>query len=176
MATAEPPSALGHPEHSCFNRAARGHDPRRTGRALRSRESGGLSHRLALRNITHRKHVAVYRKVARVNVRLYSASFGGTRRVADHRKQMSASVRIDGHRGKAEAVAENRTWPDRERLAVSRLAGVCPVCERPIEGGGYGSGRIADGLFCSLECYAVYWYPARSAGERPRSAGERGGA
>jgi hypothetical protein len=109
-------------------------------------------------------------------VRLYSAGFSGTRRVAGHPKKMSASVRVDGHRGEAETVVENRTGPDRERLAVSRLAGVCPVCERPIDGGGYGSGRIADGLFCSLECFAVYWYPTRSAGERPRSAGEREGA
>jgi hypothetical protein len=47
-------------------------------------------------------------------------------------------------------------------LAACRLAGVCPVCDKPIEGGGYGTGRIDDGLFCSLECVAIYWYEPRS--------------
>lgn len=177
MATADPPSALVTYTAATSIETYVDATRRRTGRELRvSRVRRSVAPTRTMRNITHRKHVAVYRRVARENVRLYSASFSETRRVADHRKQMSASVRIDGHRGEAEAVAENGTVPDRERLAVSRLAGVCPVCERPIDGGGYGTGRIADGLFCSLECLAVYWYPARSAGERPRSAGEREGA
>ena len=69
---------------------------------------------------------------------------------------------------KAEAVAESRIGPpDRELLAASRLAGICPVCQRPIEGGGYGTGRLADGLFDSLDCVAIYWYPARlSTGDK----------
>ena len=58
-------------------------------------------------------------------------------------------------------MAESRVWPDRELLATCRLAGVCPVCGQPVEGGGYGTGRIADGLFCSLNCLADYWYSPR---------------
>ena len=57
-------------------------------------------------------------------------------------------------------MAESRPWPDREMLAACRLAGVCPVDGKPIEGGGYGTGRIADGIFCSLDCLA-------STGTRP---------
>jgi hypothetical protein len=62
-------------------------------------------------------------------------------------------------------VSESKIWPDREMLAASRLAGICPVCGKPVEEGhGYGTGRVADGLFCSLDCVAVYWYPPRPAG------------
>jgi hypothetical protein len=37
---------------------------------------------------------------------------------------------------------------------------VCPNCLAPIpkRGGGYGSGRLADGLFCSLKCFGDFWY------------------
>lgn len=61
-------------------------------------------------------------------------------------------------------MAESKVWPDREMLAASRLAGICPVCGKPVEGGGYGTGRVADGLFCSLDCLAVYWYSPRPDG------------
>jgi len=34
---------------------------------------------------------------------------------------------------------------------------ICPTCGTTIpDNGGYGSGRIADGRFCSLECYGKY--------------------
>lgn len=63
-------------------------------------------------------------------------------------------------------MAEDAVWPDRQLLAACRLADICPVCERPIEGGGYGTGRIADGLFCSLDHVAEYWYSPRPKNER----------
>ena len=31
----------------------------------------------------------------------------------------------------------------------------CDLCGEVIEGAGYGSGRIADGLYCSLRCFAL---------------------
>jgi hypothetical protein len=34
--------------------------------------------------------------------------------------------------------------------------GPCELCGEAIpKGGGYGSGSLADGLFCSLRCYAL---------------------
>ena len=45
----------------------------------------------------------------------------------------------------------------------ARRLGVCPACGREMNEPGYGSGAIADGNFCSLECFANYWYG--SAGE-----------
>lgn len=41
-------------------------------------------------------------------------------------------------------------------LTLSSQLGVCPKCGREIEGPGYGSGRLSDGLFCSLSCYAEF--------------------
>ncbi len=35
-------------------------------------------------------------------------------------------------------------------------ARVCSTCGEPIpKGGGYGSGSLADGLFCSFTCYSL---------------------
>jgi len=44
---------------------------------------------------------------------------------------------------------------------------ICPTCAAAIpENGGYGSGRIADGRFCSLDCYGKYHEAAiRKRGE-----------
>jgi hypothetical protein len=46
----------------------------------------------------------------------------------------------------------------REAAAAARRLGVCPACGAELDGPGYGTGRIADGDFCSLACVADYWY------------------
>ena len=46
----------------------------------------------------------------------------------------------------------------REVAATARRLGVCPACGRTLDGPGYGTGRIADGNFCSLGCVADFWY------------------
>jgi hypothetical protein len=46
-------------------------------------------------------------------------------------------------------------------LARCRADRVCPNCHNSIpEGGATGSGSHADGLFCSLDCYAEYHGPS----------------
>lgn len=45
------------------------------------------------------------------------------------------------------------------QLRASAEARVCPSCGVGIpEEGGHGSGALNDGLFCSLTCYARFWY------------------
>ena len=89
-----------------------------------------------------------------------------SRRVGDACRQASANVRTDAWaEQEVGPVSRSKAWPDRELLAASRLEGVCPVCGCPIEGGGYGTGRIADGLFCSLDHLADYWYSSHHPGE-----------
>lgn len=46
---------------------------------------------------------------------------------------------------------------EQEYLAQCRRDGICPRCQKPIPpGAGHGTGRHADGLFCSLDCFATY--------------------
>jgi hypothetical protein len=44
---------------------------------------------------------------------------------------------------------------------------LCPNCEKEIADrmNAYGSGSLADGLFCSLDCFASFWY--RRSGPGP---------
>lgn len=45
----------------------------------------------------------------------------------------------------------------KRRIAHAHKAGACPQCDKPIPaGGGIGTGRLDDGLFCSLECFASF--------------------
>jgi len=44
------------------------------------------------------------------------------------------------------------------RLRASAEAEVCPSCGRQIVEAGHGSGRLDDGLFCSLDCFAEFHY------------------
>lgn len=57
----------------------------------------------------------------------------------------------------------------RDRLVEYAYAlGICPNCGRSIASrvdgsgkvrpDGYGSGSLPDGLFCSLDCFASFWY------------------
>jgi len=73
----KPPSALGHPDHSCFNRAARGHDPP-PGQGVRC----GLASQEVCRTDSHYgisptvSMLLLYRRVCeRVNVRLIQCEF-----------------------------------------------------------------------------------------------------
>ena len=46
----------------------------------------------------------------------------------------------------------------RARLREANDLHLCPECSTPIvEGQGLGSGRIADGLFCTLDCYGKFY-------------------
>ena len=45
-----------------------------------------------------------------------------------------------------------------ELLAIALRDGYCPVCGQTLTKPGYGSGKIADGLFCSLRCFSDFWY------------------
>jgi hypothetical protein len=51
-----------------------------------------------------------------------------------------------------------------EPTSSSNAAGSCPVCHEAIPaGGGVGSGRLSDGLYCSLTCFALrndYYIPS----------------
>ena len=47
---------------------------------------------------------------------------------------------------------------------ASRLD-VCPACGRELTEQRYGSGARDDGQFCSLDCFADYWYPNQT--EKP---------
>ena len=47
---------------------------------------------------------------------------------------------------------------EREALAVALREGCCPVCGKALAEPGYGSGKLADGLFCSLRCLSEFWY------------------
>ena len=52
-------------------------------------------------------------------------------------------------------------------LESCRLQGVCPMCTEPCSRG-IGTGRLGDGIFCSLECFhafrAKYDYLLNSGG------------
>lgn len=41
-------------------------------------------------------------------------------------------------------------------VQISSQLGVCPRCGKELDGPGYGSGRLADGVFCSLSCFADF--------------------
>lgn len=43
-------------------------------------------------------------------------------------------------------------------LLMSHKTRICPHCHRDFGCAGYGSGALAEGLFCSLQCFASYWY------------------
>jgi len=51
--------------------------------------------------------------------------------------------------------------PDRVQLAAARLRNRCPMCGEPLGEAPYGTGRIADGSFCSLRCLSEYHYEGR---------------
>ncbi len=40
-------------------------------------------------------------------------------------------------------------------MASDNAARCCDLCGEPLSGPGYGSGALADGLYCSLTCYAM---------------------
>lgn len=45
----------------------------------------------------------------------------------------------------------------RRRIAQAHEQGRCPKCWEPIgPGEGFGSGRLSDGVFCGLDCQAVF--------------------
>lgn len=50
-----------------------------------------------------------------------------------------------------------------EHIQAAYRAGVCPTCGSAITDGGYGTGRLADGKFCSLDCFARFAYPSGSS-------------
>jgi len=56
--------------------------------------------------------------------------------------------------------------PERRALEITP----CPACGRPLPpSGGYGTGRLADGLYCSLDCLAAVVYG--SANHDPSARG-----
>ncbi len=47
---------------------------------------------------------------------------------------------------------------DTERLKRLYKERICPYCGKQIsESAGVGSGRVSEGRFCSLDCYAKYY-------------------
>lgn len=47
----------------------------------------------------------------------------------------------------------------REAAAIALRLGVCPKCGAELtETRRYGSGSLADGIFCSLSCMSTYHY------------------
>jgi hypothetical protein len=40
-------------------------------------------------------------------------------------------------------------------MAGNGAARCCDLCGEPLSAPGYGSGALADGLYCSLTCYAL---------------------
>lgn len=69
-------------------------------------------------------------------------------------------------------------WPPvderekRDRIARGHDKGLCPNCWGLIEPGeGVGSGRLADGIFCGLDCQAAFhkdYYRERTRASNPR--------
>ena len=53
----------------------------------------------------------------------------------------------------------------RQTARISIQLGVCPQCGAALVRPGYGSGSLADGLFCSLDCFGRFWYGSRNAKE-----------
>ena len=54
-----------------------------------------------------------------------------------------------------------------EWLEFCRENGICPTCGKPLpEGEAVGSGRLEDGAYCSVKCYAlsVEWPQRRQSG------------
>jgi len=50
----------------------------------------------------------------------------------------------------------------RLQLLSYRAERRCPNCGMHYRSaGGYGSGRVDDGVFCSLDCFAKFWYEGR---------------
>ena len=64
-------------------------------------------------------------------------------------------------------MAVDDTMP--QRILDSYQKGICPRCENPIRAsGGVGTGRIEEGLFCSLDCYSRFY--GRELEERASSS------
>jgi hypothetical protein len=59
----------------------------------------------------------------------------------------------------------------KDRIARGHDQGLCPNCWSSIEpGGGVGSGRLADGIFCGLDCQAAFhkdYYRERARASNP---------
>lgn len=52
-----------------------------------------------------------------------------------------------------------RAEEERTGLLTSALrGGYCPKCGKILTEPGYGTGRLADGLFCSFRCFSDFWY------------------
>jgi hypothetical protein len=62
---------------------------------------------------------------------------------------------------------------NRHRIARGHEEGTCPNCGKVIgPGGACGSGRLSDGIFCGLDCQAVFhedYYRERIRASRPSS-------
>lgn len=62
---------------------------------------------------------------------------------------------------------------DKERrIAAARQDETCPECGKPLPSGGerVGSGALADGVFCSLDCQAAFhedYYRERARASNP---------
>ena len=63
---------------------------------------------------------------------------------------------------------------DEKYLRESFDKKICPTCGGSIpEKGGYGSGALKDGRFCSLDCYAKYHREAIAKRHKERLAQAR---
>jgi hypothetical protein len=63
------------------------------------------------------------------------------------------------------------------RLVDADRSGVCPTCDRQLGAHPTGTGSIADGRFCGLECLAKFYEPElrRKATEGARGNGDASG-
>jgi hypothetical protein len=55
-------------------------------------------------------------------------------------------------------------------IAAAAVEGRCPQCGVLLGSARFGSGRLADGVFCSLTCFAAFhdeYFTERIAGSRP---------
>lgn len=44
----------------------------------------------------------------------------------------------------------------KDRISAAATAGRCPECWGTLRADRVGSGRIADGIFCSLDCFSTF--------------------
>jgi hypothetical protein len=51
----------------------------------------------------------------------------------------------------------------RDQIARAGELGVCPNCDKPLGEDRVGSGRLSDGVFCSLDCIAMFHHDYFSA-------------
>jgi hypothetical protein len=61
--------------------------------------------------------------------------------------------------------------PEAKRRRISEAnPDRCPNCGQPLGTDRVGSGRLSDGIFCSLECLATFhddYFDERARGSRP---------